>query len=150
MGPIVCSVDDSDAAESVVRVAQKLATALEARLVLLHVAPPTTAPGVSAAPAGQKRLHEEETNDARRLLETIASRTGASDASLRTAIGSAADRIVEICEEEKAAFVVLGSRGRGDLRSAVLGSVSNRVASRAPCPVVIVPPGAVGNFNSLQ
>ena len=68
MRPIVCSVDDSDAAEKVVRVAQQLATALDARLMLLHVAPPTTAPGVSAVPAGQERLHEEETSDARRLL----------------------------------------------------------------------------------
>ena len=142
MRPIVCSVDDSDAAEGVVRVAQQLVTALDARLVLLHVAPPTTAPGVSAMPAGQERLHEEETSDARRLLENIVSRTGASDASLRTEIGSVADRIVDVCKEEMAAFVVLGSRGRGDLKSAVLGSVSNRVASRAPCPVVIVPPAS--------
>jgi len=142
MRPIVCSVDDSDAAEGVVRVAQQLVTALDAKLVLLHVAPPTTAPGVSAMPAGQERLHEEETSDARRLLENIVSRTGASDASLRTEIGSVADRIVDVCKEEMAAFVVLGSRGRGDLKSAVLGSVSNRVASRAPCPVVIVPPAS--------
>ena len=142
MGSIVCSVDDSDAAENVVRVAQQLATALDARLMLLHVAPPTTAPGVSAAPAGQQRLHEEERSDARRLLESIALRTGASHATLRTEIGAAADRIVDICKEEMATFVVLGSRGRGDLKSAVLGSVSHTVASRAPCPVVIVPPTA--------
>ena len=142
MRPIVCSVDDSDAAEGVVRVGQQLATALDARLMLLHVAPPTTAPGVSAVTAGQERLREEERSDARHLLESIASRAGAPGATMRTEIGSAADRIIDVCKEETAAFVVLGSRGRGDLKSAVLGSVSNTVASRAPCPVVIVPPPA--------
>jgi nucleotide-binding universal stress UspA family protein len=38
-------------------------------------------------------------------------------------------------------MLVIGSRGRGALRSAVLGSVSRELASRARCPVVIVPSG---------
>lgn len=144
---IVCSVDDSDAAESVVRVAKELADALGGQLMLLHVAPRTEAPGVSAAPAGQERLRDEELADARRLLETVASRGGAQDAELRAEVGAAADRIVAICEAEKAAFVVVGSRGRGGIGSVVLGSVSHSVASKAPCPVVIVPPRSAGSVD---
>ena len=144
MGPIVCSVDDSDAAEGVVRIAKELAAALDGELVLLHVAPPTEAPGVSAAPAGQPRLREAELDEARRLLESVAARVGAENAAMRAEIGSAADRILAISSDESAALVVLGSRGRGDLKSAVLGSVSHDVASNATCPVVIVPPDAVG------
>ena len=145
MGPIICSVDDSDAAAGVVRIAERLARALEGRLLLLHVAPPTTAPGVSAAPAGQERLRREELQDAQRLLETLAAEVGVEPAETRAEIGSAAERIVEICRDEGAALVVLGSRGRGDLKSAVLGSVSHRVASSAPCPVVIVPSTAANS-----
>jgi nucleotide-binding universal stress UspA family protein len=33
----------------------------------------------------------------------------------------------------------MGSRGRGPLRAAILGSVSHSVARRAPCPVLILP-----------
>jgi len=143
MRPIVCSVDDSVGARAALRVASELADMLDARLVLVHVAPPTEAPGVSAAPAGQERLREAEYADARALLESMAKEAGLDDGiELRTATGSASERTVEISREEDAALVVLGSRGRGDLKSAVLGSVSHEIASNAPCPVVIVSPGA--------
>jgi nucleotide-binding universal stress UspA family protein len=141
MGPIVCAVDDSEAAEAVVRVAKRLSGALDARLVLAYIAPPTEAPGVSAAPAGQDRLREEELADARQLLEGLAARSGATDATLHAAVGAPADHIVALCAQEEAALAVVGSHGRGDVRSAVLGSVSHSVASKASCPVVIVPPG---------
>jgi nucleotide-binding universal stress UspA family protein len=39
-------------------------------------------------------------------------------------------------------LIVLGSRGRGGFLGLLLGSVSQHVAQHAPCPVVIVPPGA--------
>jgi nucleotide-binding universal stress UspA family protein len=37
--------------------------------------------------------------------------------------------------------MVVGTRGRGGLRRAVLGSVSDHVVRNAPCPVVVVGPG---------
>ena len=41
-----------------------------------------------------------------------------------------------------ARLVVLGSRGRGALAGALLGSTSQAVAGRASCPVVVLPPRA--------
>ena len=37
-----------------------------------------------------------------------------------------------------AALVVVGSRGRGAIRRALMGSVSSHVVHSAPCPVVVV------------
>jgi nucleotide-binding universal stress UspA family protein len=143
MGPILVSVDDSDGSRAALRVAGELAAAFDATLVLVHVAPRTEAPGVSTAPAGQQRLREAELEDAREVLRRLASEAGlGDDVEQRAEIGSAADRIVAVSTELGASYVVLGSRGRGGLRSAVLGSVSGSVASNAPCPVVIVPPHA--------
>jgi nucleotide-binding universal stress UspA family protein len=48
--------------------------------------------------------------------------------------------IVAASEEEDAAVVVLGARGRSGIRSALLGSVSNGVVHHAARPVLMVPP----------
>ena len=44
-------------------------------------------------------------------------------------------------------LLVLGSRGRGRISSAVLGSVSAKISSRASCPVVVCRPGPVGRVR---
>jgi nucleotide-binding universal stress UspA family protein len=51
-------------------------------------------------------------------------------------IGDAAARL--LADAETGELVVLGSRGRGGFGSLLLGSVSQRVATHAPCSVVVV------------
>lgn len=145
VGPIVCCIDNSEGARRAWEVGQRLAQRLELDLVLVHVEPPTEAPGVSAATAGQQRLHEAEARDAEAVLEKFARENGiGAGVRRRTAVGDAAARIVAICDEEQAELVVLGSRGRGGVASALLGSVSTSVAARVSCPCLTVPPTAAG------
>lgn len=54
---------------------------------------------------------------------------------------------VMVRESEGAELVVLGSRGRGDVATAVLGSVMVTVTSHAKCPVVVVRPGALERLD---
>jgi nucleotide-binding universal stress UspA family protein len=47
--------------------------------------------------------------------------------------------VLRVADEEGAVAVVLGSRGRSGVQSAVLGSVSHGVANHCPKPVLVVP-----------
>jgi nucleotide-binding universal stress UspA family protein len=121
---IVAGVDRSDAAEPVVDAASGLASALDARLLVVHAV-------------------AEPVEEAEELLESLRARLpGADDTSMRLVEGSPADRLIEVADDEGAELLVVGSRGRGALSSAVLGGVSRKVARDARCPVVVVPPAA--------
>ena len=52
--------------------------------------------------------------------------------------GSAGPVICRVAADQGADVVVVGSRGRGAIKRALLGSVSSHVANNAPCPVMIV------------
>jgi len=68
--------------------------------------------------------------------------TEAPDIDIRTQLVELDPRLALVDASATAELVVVGSRGRGALRSMVLGSVSAAVAKHATCPVVVCrPPG---------
>ncbi len=57
---------------------------------------------------------------------------------LAFAIGDAGTEIAELAKEQQMDLVVIPSHGRRGFRRMILGSVAERVARLAPCPVLIV------------
>jgi nucleotide-binding universal stress UspA family protein len=49
-----------------------------------------------------------------------------------------AEQIVNLAEEIRAGLIVVGSRGLGGIRRALMGSVSDSVVRHAHCPVLVV------------
>jgi len=78
--------------------------------------------------------------DGERLLDRIHSllpmHAGPSTKHLR--IGSPAQVIVSMAEEQKADLIVMGARGLGPIKEWLLGSVSHRVLTLASCATLIV------------
>lgn len=52
--------------------------------------------------------------------------------------GSPAEEIALFAKSEQIDLIVIGSRGLGEIKGILLGSVSDRVAHISPCPVLIV------------
>lgn len=97
---------------------------------------------------GRREVLRAETEARLRVLVAeVAAGLGAGDgapgepAPVRVTVvpGDAAEQLV--LRAEGARLLVVGSRGRGALRSALLGSVALHCSAHAPCPVVVVPPG---------
>jgi nucleotide-binding universal stress UspA family protein len=56
----------------------------------------------------------------------------------RVAIGNVADQIIQHATEVNADLIVMGHRGKSLIQRWLLGSVSKRVISYAPCSVLVV------------
>lgn len=144
---IVCGVDFGEESSRALTVAAGLAARLGARLVLAHVARPTTLPGVSAAPGAGERLEEAERQEGEELLESMAaSEAQGVEVERVLRFGDPAGELAEIVRDVNADLLVVGSHGRGAAKRAVLGSVSSTLARDAAVPVVVVPPHAEWHF----
>jgi nucleotide-binding universal stress UspA family protein len=74
---------------------------------------------------------------ARQVLTEAEERLGIGGAEVRVVGGEPGAAICELAGEVSAGAVVLGTRGRGGITRALLGSVSDYVTRTAPCTVVV-------------
>jgi len=72
------------------------------------------------------------------ILDEAAAALACDNLETRILEGRPADELCTLAEELGARAIVMGSRGRGGMRRALLGSVSDHVVRNAPCPVVVV------------
>lgn len=136
------AVDGSDNSYEAVHALKYFARAEQ--LTLLHAldvprpAYPMMVPEV--AEELYKTLEQSMRNDGERLLDRVQSllpmHAGPSTKHLR--IGSPAEVIVSTAEEQKADLIVMGARGLGPIKERILGSVSHRILTLAPCATLVV------------
>ncbi len=136
---IIHSTDFSDCAEQARGLAVQLARALGAELVLLHVGveAPLFREGLMG-PRELERIFEEQREWATKALEERAAecRGQGVPTLARVVTGVPHREIVEAAKQEGAAFIVMGTHGRGIIERFLLGSVADRVVRTAPCAVV--------------
>ena len=73
-----------------------------------------------------------------RHANKLALNQGVEDAVCRIEDGDPAHEILECANRENADLIVVGSRGIGDLKGLLMGSVSHKVSQHAKCSCVIV------------
>ena len=98
--------------------------------------------GVAMTGEQYQRFLDDSLGAAREQLEAAAAELGLQDVEYSLPTGPPAQEICALAASLPASVIVLGTRGHGGLRRAVLGSVSDHVVRHAPCPVVITAPPA--------
>lgn len=138
---ILVPTDFSDNAAQALDAAVDLARRYEATLLLLHVyQPPVYAFPDGIVLAGSKVLLSMADASDRGLAEAKAQaeQLGARGVSVQSALGTPFADIIRVAREEDADLIVMGTHGRTGLAHALLGSVTEKVVRKAPCPVLTV------------
>jgi nucleotide-binding universal stress UspA family protein len=98
---------------------------------------------------GGADLDAEEESYARSVAEEGALRANehgyTSSAMIKESLEGIAKTILEAADDVSPRLIVCGQRGRGVLRSTLLGSVSHVLASHTQRPILIVPEHPGGN-----
>ena len=95
------------------------------------------AAGVMSA-ADFDRMEQDRATAAQATLDAAVSALRLPDAETLAVVGAPGPTLCELAVGLPASVIVLGTRGHGGLRRAVLGSVSDHVVRNAPCPVLTI------------
>ena len=145
---ILLATDGSEDAVLAAQSAAELAARTRSELHVTHVGKVLShGVGVKASyvgvevgplPASTRELLDRE---AQELLEAQLERMGESGISVTEAhlmSGRADEETIVLAEQVGADLIVVGSRGLGGVRRALMGSVSDSVVRHAHCPVLVV------------
>jgi nucleotide-binding universal stress UspA family protein len=146
---ILLATDGSKEAELASRTAAELAQSTGSELHVLYVWEAAN-PYVEAVElAGDEpvtlrldaELRRQFDLQARTMLDAQEEKVravGGTVAQAHLRMGKADHEIVTLAEEIGAGLIVIGGRGRGGIRRALMGSVSDSVVRHAHCPVLVV------------
>jgi nucleotide-binding universal stress UspA family protein len=134
---IVVATDGSAGSQEAVTTALGLARESGAIATFVYVRPAPLP--ILGDPFFQRSLSQEllRARAALASAEALAAQAGVETES-EVLEGDAANRVIELARARDADLIVIGSRGRGAVTGALLGSVSSAVVHRADRPVLVV------------
>ena len=141
---ILVPVDGSEHSRKALDFACELASALDGKLHLLHVAQPMIENRTLVLGAAAVTMHatpkelEEAGHKVIEAAKAVAAEQGCKQVETEVTGGDPARSIVEAASSIGADMIVMGTRGLTDLGGLVMGSVSHKVSHLAPCTCVSV------------
>ena len=143
---ILIAVDDSPYSDQAVSYGVLLAKNLGSKITLVHVdeipisSPYSADPLLNESPAMIPELMHIQEEASKLLFKKIKEQHGdVVEMSTVTKIGRAQDEILSVADDCKADMIILGTHGRTGFDHFISGSVSESVARKAKCPVLIIP-----------
>ncbi|MDP3563958.1 MAG: universal stress protein [Methanoregula sp.] len=129
------SENASRAADAAIGLAQGLSLP---SITIAHIV--TSPPSESRMVQAKFDVHSLLVEESRKAISGTLNRCDAAGIAytLKVAIGDPAQEIIAHIAKEQIDLVIIGSRGLGTLKGVLIGSVSQKIAHLAPCPVLIV------------
>ena len=152
-GPVLFCFDGSDGSRDAMRAAVELVTRPVDAVVLtvwetLATRLALAGAFVAGATTGGADLDAEEESYARSMAEEGALRASEhgykASPMIKESFEGIPKAVLEAADEISARLIVCGQRGRGPLRSTLLGSVSHTLASHTRRPILIAPEHPAG------
>lgn len=142
MRRIMVATDGSSGADRAVDVAAEIARALSGNLLIVTVADSQAfeqAQQLVRTEGSVGDVVEALTTQTLKAAEARARHVGVSQIELRVGWGDVTRSLIDIAKDGPVDMIVVGRRGRGQLAGLLLGSVSQKLVSLAPCAVVVAP-----------
>ncbi|MGI6422516.1 MAG: universal stress protein [Syntrophomonadaceae bacterium] len=140
---ILVPVDGSDYATNAAKKALVIAQKHDSKITLLHVINHSQLFSMGAPqslPLITDHMIDGAIKGAEKILEDTKEAIGAREIEVETRIewGTPAQVIINLARNQACDLIVMGSRGLSKMSGLFLGSVSDRVAKVAPCPVMLI------------
>jgi nucleotide-binding universal stress UspA family protein len=134
---ILLPLDFSDVTEPAVRMAEVYTAAFDAKAYLLHVVVRDAIVGLD----GGMEYIQDDTEQQEQQLATLVERFEAQDYQAESLLrrGEPVKTILEQIDQLKPDLVIMGTHGHGAVYELLLGSISEGVMRKSPCPVLMVP-----------
>jgi nucleotide-binding universal stress UspA family protein len=143
MKHILLATDGSSGADRAADVAAELAMATGAKLSIVTVGDNISGEEIDRLAHAEGSVADAIDTICNTILQQAKDRVRKagllSDVVVQAGWGDPAEVLIDTARQSHADAIVMGRRGRGRLTGLLLGSVSQKVASLAPCVVIVVP-----------
>jgi nucleotide-binding universal stress UspA family protein len=136
---ILVPVDFSDASKKALTYGLTLAGQFDAKLILAHIVPESSAL-MYAFPTDTTGIEKEQEERAKREIQDLVPAEYRGTYHVQTIVrtGTIENELLAIVREEGADLVVMGTHGRRNFGRWVLGSVTERMLREVPVPLLTV------------
>lgn len=145
MNKILVPVDGSPVSKVAAEKAVEMAKIYGGKLIFIYVVDTRgiytyDVGGIISVPFNYPKITEELMEVKTKFLDAFVSMLGITDEDVEKVVlhGEPSDKILDYAKKEKCDMIIMGRRGFSKIKRFFIGSVTQRVISDAPCPVLIM------------
>lgn len=140
MKKILVPVDGSDGSDKALRFALSFAEGKDKEIILINVQPNYNTPNIRRF-VSQEQINSIQEESSKKVLDQALEITKDYPIVVHTIVryGDPGREICAQAQESSVDSIVMGYRGLGAVKRAILGSVATHVLHETTCPLTIVP-----------